>query len=328
MKETEEKKSQQEYPIRRVVITGPTGAIGTALIRLCISEGIQVTAVVRPDTKRLDRIQADPLVQVVRLGIENISKLPTVQEIRGNYDVFFHLAWAGTFGDTRNDTVVQYNNIGYSLQAAQAAKALGCHTFIGAGSQAEYGRTEKKLKDTTPVNPENGYGIAKLCAGQMTRLVCGQLGMRHIWTRILSVYGPVDGEKTLINSLLASLLEGKQVETTKGEQIWDYLYCDDAAKALLMLAKNGLDKKTYCIGSGQGRQLKSYLEEAAKVVAKVSTKEEKDLLNLIEFGKRSYGENQVMHLVADISELTKDTGFKPEISFAEGIEKTVQWLQG
>ncbi|MBR4758837.1 MAG: NAD(P)-dependent oxidoreductase [Lachnospiraceae bacterium] len=323
----EDKKAGIEYPLRSVIITGPTGSIGTALIRLCIENNVRVVAVVRPDSGRIANIPSDPLVQVVRLGLEQISKLPDMQGVSG--DVFIHLGWAGTFGDSRNDTATQYANIGYSLLAVQAAHILRCHTFIGAGSQAEYGRAEGTLKPDTPVNPENGYGIAKLCAGQMTRLLCAQLGIRHIWTRILSVYGPCDGEGTLISSLLRCFQEGSVLETTKGEQIWDYLYSEDAARAIFLLAEKGLDQKTYCIGSGQGRALKSYMTEAAEAAQKIvnAGSNEKDYVNCIEFGKRSYAPNQVMHLVADISELSKDTGFEPAVNFDEGIQKTLQWMQ-
>ena len=109
------------------------------------------------------------------------------------YDVFYHFAWGGTTGDGRNDCEIQEKNIRYALDAAALAKRFGCSAFVGAGSQAEYGRVEGNLNSQTPAFPENGYGMAKLCAGQMTRLYCRQAGMRHVWTRILSIYGPGDG---------------------------------------------------------------------------------------------------------------------------------------
>ena len=56
------------------------------------------------------------------------------------------------------------------MDAVNLAHRLGCEFFIGAGSQAEYGRVEGKLNAQVPTNPENGYGMAKLCAGQMSRV--------------------------------------------------------------------------------------------------------------------------------------------------------------
>ena len=114
-----------------------------------------------------------------------------------------------------------------------------CKTFIGAGSQAEYGRYEGKLDADVPTFPENGYGMAKLCAGQMTRVQCEKYGISHIWTRILSVYGPYDGMNTMVMSLISHLLERKAFPCTKGEQVWDYLYSKNAAKMMYLLGEKG-----------------------------------------------------------------------------------------
>ena len=194
---------------------------------------------------------------------------------------------------------------------------FGCKTFIGAGSQAEYGRVEGSLKPDTPAFPENGYGIAKLCAGQLTRILCGQLGIKHIWTRILSVYGPFDGEKTMVISSLRKMIKGEESLFTKGEQEWDYLFSEDAAKAMYLIAQKGIGNKIYVIGSGKTRKLMDYINV---MDLKVNPAVHPVL------GAIPYSDKQVMYLCADISELTKDTGFVPAVDFEEGIEKTVQYV--
>ena len=70
--------------------------------------------------------------------------------------------------------------------------------FYQVGSQAEYGVTDSFFKSTTPVFPNMDYGYAKLCAGQMTGDYAAQLGLRHIWARVLSVYDPNDGTQGMI----------------------------------------------------------------------------------------------------------------------------------
>ena len=136
-------------------------------------------------------------------------------------------------------------NVGYSVDAIEAAAKIGAKTFIGAGSQAEYGRHEGALSEKTPCFPENGYGIAKLAAGEFTRLRASQLQIKHVWTRILSVYGPCDGKGTMIMSAIRTLLDGERPSLTKGEQLWDYLYSKDAGRALYLLGEKGKDQKTY-----------------------------------------------------------------------------------
>ncbi|MCO7108504.1 NAD-dependent epimerase/dehydratase family protein [Gemmiger formicilis] len=102
--------------------------------------------------------------------------------------------------------------------------------------------------------------MAKLCAGQMSRVECQTLGMAHIWTRILSVYGPHDGPATMISGTIRKLLHGEKPALTAGIQQWDYLYAADAAAAFYALAVSGQDGRVYPLGSGTARPLKDYIE--------------------------------------------------------------------
>ena len=301
----------------KVVITGPTGAIGMALIKECIARQIEVLAICHKGSKRIRRLPQSPLVQVLELDLQEYQGYQPDKE-QPDYDVFYHLAWNGTIGDVRNDMGLQHANIGYALDAVCLAKRLGCHTFIGAGSQAEYGRVEGDLNATTPAFPENGYGIAKLCAGQMTRIACEQMGLKHIWVRILSVYGPYDGDMTMIIGTIRRLLAKEVPEFTKGEQQWDYLYSGDAANAMRLLAEKGKDGKVYCLGSGKARPLAEYIKILRDAV------DEKAPLAL---GVIPYAKKQVMYLCADIEELQNDIGFIPETDFEEGIRRTIAWVK-
>ena len=303
----------------RVVITGPTGAIGHALIEQCIKNGDEVLAICRKGSSRIKTLPQDSKVSVLELSLcdyEEYIKEAVAPEVQ--YDVFYHFAWESTTGASRNDTDSQSLNIRYALSAVKLADFFGCKTFIGAGSQAEYGRVEGSLKPDTPTFPENGYGIAKLCAGQLTRILCGQLGIKHIWTRILSVYGPYDGENSMVISSLRKMIRGEEARFTKGEQEWDYLFSADAARAMYLIAQKGIGNKIYVIGSGKTRKLMDYINVMDKTA---------DTAVHPVLGAVPYADKQVMYLCADISELTEDTGFVPETDFEEGIEKTVQYVK-
>lgn len=303
--------------IRKIVITGPTGTLGIALINECIRHQIEVLAVCRRASKRQNRIPQSRFVRILELDLEEYGSYEPDNDEKG-YDVFYHFAWSGTAGDARNNLELQHKNIGYAVDAVHLAHKLGCHTFIGAGSQAEYGRVEGRLSAETPVFPENGYGMAKLCAGQMTRIACGQLGMRYVWTRILSVYGPYDGERTMIISTIRKLLAGEKAEFTKGEQQWDYLYCEDAARAMRLLGERGKDGAVYCLGSGKAYPLSEYI---------LMLKDAVDSRLELTFGEIPYADRQVMYLCADIGQLQADTGFEPEVDFQTGISRTVEWVK-
>lgn len=302
--------------MKRVIITGPTGAIGMALTQKCIESDMEVTAVCHRGSARIANLPVSDKVKIVECDLDEVRKLPDLLD--GRYDVFFHFAWACTAGEGRNDIDAQTRNIRYAMDAVEAAGRLGCECFIGAGSQAEYGRFEGKLNSKVPTFPDNGYGIAKLCAGQLSRIRCSQLGIRHIWFRILSVYGRYDGKQTMIMSSIRSMLNGESPEYTPAGQIWDYLYSEDAAEALYLAAQRGRDGAVYCLGSGQARPLKEYIE---------IMRDEIDPGLSLKIGAKPYADKQVMYLCADITDLQKDTGFAPKFEFQDGIRRTIRWVK-
>lgn len=300
--------------MQRAIITGATGAIGTALINELISNNVEVLVFCRETSKRNDRIPEHKLVTKKYCSLDELSSV--VNDTGKSYDVFYHFAWQGTIGAARNDMYLQNMNVKFALDAVGAAKRFGCHTFIGAGSQAEYGRVEGELRPDTPTFPEMGYGIAKLCAGQMTREHAHQHGMKHIWVRILSVYGPNDGAQSMVMSTINKLKNGEVPQFTKGEQMWDYLYSGDAAKAFYLLGDKGADGKTYVLGSGQAKPLAEYIEEIRNAVNPDCE---------IQLGAIPYAPKQVMHLQANIDDLVRDTGFEPKTEFRSGIKNILEW---
>ena len=305
--------------MKKVVITGATGAIGRALIKVCIEAGYGVLAVVHRTSERAAVLKTIENCQVLYLNLSEydyaMEEMAKQDIATDDYELFFHLAWVAPFGEGRNNLEVQLENVKDSLAAVHFAKALGCTSFIGAGSQAEYGRVNGKISPNTPTFPETGYGVAKLCAGQMTRLACEQVGMKHFWTRILSVYGPHDGTRSLISVAIDDMMNNRDTSFTPCDQIWDYIYSEDAAKAMLLAGQKGKHGNVYVIGSGEAHPLKEYIQKIAEL-----TNYKKE----IGFGKRDYNEKQVMHLHADISALI-ELGFKPQVPFVEGIQRTICW---
>jgi nucleoside-diphosphate-sugar epimerase len=152
----------------------------------------------------------------------------------------------------------------------------------------------------------------------MAHLAAAKHDMRYCHTRILSTYGEGMGEKALIVYLIKTLLTGEKPMLTKCEQLWDFMYSQDTAQAMLAIAEKGVDGKTYPIGSGAAKPLREYVEII------------RDIINPsieLGFGEKEYYPHQPMYLCADISELRNDTGFKPSVNFEDGIRKTIEWVK-
>lgn len=304
-----------EYRIRKAIITGGTGGIGLPLIRALLEDRVEVLMLRRRDTSRAMVLPEHKLLHIEYYALEELGMYVPQ---KAGYDVFFHLGWGKTSQEERNNIMLQMKNVEYSCEAVKLARRCGCHTFIGAGSQAEYGRHNSPLAPGTICTPENAYGVAKLSACYATKLLCRDYGIRHIWPRVLSGYGLYDNVHSVLISGILKGLEGGKLEFSKGEQVWDFVYLDDIADAFYKMAQKGKDGAIYTVGSGKARTMREYLTILCEKLGK---------LGEAEFGKVPYSEFQVMHLEADSTELRKDTGWEPKVGFEEGIERVINFYK-
>lgn len=302
-----------EIKIRKAIITGSTGGPGQALVRKLISEGIEVLLLIRKTSGRAKYLPQSDLIHIVDCDLQQMKDFTPIDT---DYDVFFHLGWDYTHPTYRVDPLYQQINITNTLDAVKLAKRAGCLKFIGCGSQAEYGRAKDVLTPDTPCRPEIAYGVAKLCANQMSKLLCIREGIQFNWLRVMSVFGPVDSPGNVVSSTILGVLSGKELKYTKGEQIWDLMYTGDLANAFVAVAKKGIDGEVYTVGSGIKRTLR---EEIETIVHQLDSKYK------IQFGAIPYSENQIKMLMADNTNISKDTGWTPQFEFEWSIKYTASF---
>jgi UDP-glucose 4-epimerase len=294
----------------RVVITGPTGAIGIALIELLLASEHEICVISNPNSIRNECLKKFRGIDIVECDLNDLSEL----QLNGKYDVFFNLAWSG--GSCRNNVMQNYSSVTSSLAAIDLANKIGCSVFIGAGSQAECGRHEVPISSQTICKPESAFGAAKLAAYYLSMLRAKQLNLRFCWARILSVYGPFDGEGTLVISTLRKLINSQQLEFTSGTQTWDFLYSTDAAEALLQIAFSKNAEGIYVLGSGVPNELRGFITLITDKFA---------VNPMPYFGLIPSTVEQVNYLVADTSRLKSEFDWRPKTEFSKGIDKTFEY---
>ena len=297
----------------RSIITGATSMIGLALVNELLTKHVEMLLLVR----KTDKVKYIPKSKLIKIKYCNIDEYDSIKNISNDkYDVLYHIAWASTTGSGREDLYLQNNNVKYSLDAVNLANRFNCKCFIGFGSQAEFGQYDIPLNMNLKDKPIMGYGIAKLSSELMTRSLCNKLGIKHIWTRILSVYGPYDRDNSLIMHIINSIKNNEEVNVTKGEQVWDYIYSKDVASILYLLYKKGINNKTYLIGSADKYKLKDYVEIIKNSI-------DKDYI--INYGAIPYNEKQTMFLSLDNSDLINDLNYKYKYDFESGIKDLLEW---
>ena len=299
----------------RVIVDGATSFIGIALINELVPNGYETLAVIRPGSNRSEDLHRNiSVADIVECEISELNKLSDhIDNKKKNldFDVFFHVAWSSDFRNPRYNLQGQMRNVDYTLNAMRAAFELGCKKFLVVGSQAECGLVDEPINSKTEDSPVTAYAAAKCETYYRCCELSDRLGIDLFWPRLLSAYGPCDRKHTLIMSCIDACINRKEIALTGAEQIWDYVYVDDVAKALRLISEKGKPRKKYTIASGVGRPLREYIQDIADVYNYPA------LMNGI--GKRPYSENEVMYLVGDVSEIKEDTGMIFDVEFRKHL---------
>lgn len=299
--------------MKKALVTGANGFVGSAVVRELLANNIEVTALDREGCNG----NIPKVARFVPFDLGSLSDVtPVLKELRP--DIYYHLAWFGMNGATRGDASIQLKNAEWTLAALRQAHEIGCKRFVGAGSIMEYETYEAVLSQGNRPGSAYSYGAAKLAAHALCMIEAQKLGIDIVWAEITNAYGVGENSPRLINSTLRKIIAGETPEFTSGTQNYDFVYIDDTARAFRLIGENGKPFCHYLIGSSNAKPLKEFILEIQKAVAP-----DKDFI----FGNVPFTGVNLPLESFDCSLTEKDTGFKAEISFEDGIKRTMDWLK-
>jgi nucleoside-diphosphate-sugar epimerase len=298
----------------RLLVTGAGGFVGAAVVKAAVAAGHDVIALVRNGRARLA-----PVANRVSLERVDLSDTAAVAALLASAkpDIVVHSAWEGVGGPSRAGDI-QLENIRTTVALTDAAIAAGARKFVGIGSQAEYGRYDRKITEADLPQPTMLYGAAKLAACHLAAQRCREAGLSFAWLRLFSVYGPGDNANWLIPSTAAALVRGQAPKCTEGTQKWDYLHIDDVADGVLAAAVTERATGVFNLSSGNPVAVRAIVELLRDMAAP-----ELELA----FGEIPFGPDQIMHLEGDNSRLREATGWAPRISIGAGLRQVVDELR-
>lgn len=301
----------------RCLVTGASGHLGSYLTERLVREGAEVSVLVRPQSDLWRLKDVLERVNVLRADLSDLASVALlIKELKP--EVTFHLAWEGVTSAFKNSPEQITRNVTGSLELFEIVRAAGCKLWVGVGSQAEYGPHDSVLTEETPVRPLTVYGTAKLCVGLLTKKLCELSEMRYVWLRLLATYGPKDDERHLLPSTIAKLLAHHRPSLTLGEQLWDYLYVEDAAEAIYRAAMSEEARGVFNLGSGETESIRRVMERTRDLI---------DPTLALGFGEIPYPKDQLMRLETKIDRLRDATGWTPQVSLDEGLRRTVDWYR-
>ena len=302
--------------MKKAIVTGANGFVGAAVCEELTQQDFEVIAIVRHPEEDVSKLVNNQKIHIVYCDLSNFKSLSGIIKDR-DIDVLYHFAWVGSAGPLRGDSDVQINNVKYTCDTVKACAAIGCKRFVFASSIMEY-EINKVMETEASPGIYSLYSSAKVVANYMARTISGSLGIEYIRAVISNIYGPGEMSPRLINTSLRKMLDGEHCAFSAGNQLYDFIYILDAAKAFVSIGEKGKANKTYYIGSLNPKPLKEFLIEMRDTVdPKIS----------IGIGELPFNGVSLSYDEFDINAVADDTGFVPQIKFTDGIRDTVNWLK-
>lgn len=296
--------------MKKALVTGANGFVGSALVRDLLANGIEVIA--------LDRINNNisEKARFVPHELSESGKLPEIIADR-DIDVFYHFAWAGSAGAARTDVNLQLDNVKWTVDCLRTAKEMGCKRFVCAGSIMEHETISAAYKQDNKPGLGYIYGSGKLAAHTICASVAADIGIDLVWAKITNAYGVGELSPRFVNTTIRKIIHGEPLEFTSGTQNYDFVYIDDVARAFRMIGENGKPFRHYLIGSSNAKPLREFVLEMKSALAPDRE---------FKFGDVPFTGVSLSLEDYDCSLTENDTGFKAEIAFAEGVRRTMEWL--
>lgn len=299
----------------RAIVTGATGFVGQWLVRELCANNHDVTVIVR-DEKKVPAEWRNS-IEIVESALEDYGNLEKADFKYESYDIFFHFAWAGTSGQDRSNYHIQIRNVFAACESINLAKRLLCKRFLNAGSLMEYDVMKYLPQDGAEPAAGYIYGISKMTADFMLKVLAAREGIEYINVIISNIYGAGENSARFLNQLLRKLICNQRIALTIGEQLYDFIYVTDAVKGIVYAAQKGENNSAYYIGNRKPRPLKEYILQAKEILN--STAE-------LAFGEVPYSGVMLTYKEFDTKKLF-DIGFTIEVPFEKGILMTSEWIK-
>ena len=299
--------------MKKAIVTGANGFVGSALVRELLSRGVEVVALDRAGCSQ--NLPED--VTFLPCELSDIASLAQHPEAAGA-DVFFHFAWAGSAGPARADTALQLQNAQWTVDSLRAAKTVGCRRFVCAGSIMEHETIAAAFAQGNKPGLGYIYGSGKLVAHTMCKSVAADIGIDLVWAKITNAYGAGEVSPRFVNSTIRKILHGEPLQFTSGTQNYDFVYVTDVARAFYLIGEKGKPFCDYLIGSSQARPLREFVLEMKRSLAP-----DREFV----FGDVPFTGIDLPLSTFDCSRTEQDTGFRAEISFFDGVRKTMEWIR-
>jgi nucleoside-diphosphate-sugar epimerase len=306
----------------KYLVTGGAGFIGSALVHRLVDSGEQVRVVDDFSTGTMRNL--DDVVDRIEVLEGDLAETSTAEAAIRDVDFVLHQAAIPSVQRSVDNPVASNRaNVTATLNLLVAARAAAVKRFVYASSSSAYGDTEVLPKvETMPENPISPYALSKLTGEKYCLIFHRIYGLPTVCLRYFNVYGPRQNPHSpysaVISRFIDRALEGHRPTVYgDGEQSRDFTYIDNVVDANLLACKaDGVNGMFFNIGTGERHTLNDLLRSLSMIVERKLD---------AEYLEQRAGD--VRHSLADIQKARRLLGYDPQVSFHEGLRRTVDWYR-
>lgn len=326
--------------MKKIIVTGGAGFIGSALVRHLVANEAADVLVIDKMTYAANRanLAEAELTGHCRLAIADICEQQAMASLVADYqpDQILHLAAESHVDRSISgpSAFIETNVIGtYSMLEAARAYWSGLPAgdtrerfrFLHVSTDEVYGSlgADGLFEETTPYDPSSPYSASKAASDHLAKAWFRTYGLPVVVSNCSNNYGPYHFPEKLIPLVILNALEGKQLPVYgDGSNIRDWLYVEDHARALSLIAGKGRPGETYNVGGRNERTnlqvVERICDELDKIVPQARPRRE-----LIKFVTDRPGHDH--RYAIDATKLEGELGWRAQESFETGLAKTVRW---
>jgi dTDP-glucose 4,6-dehydratase len=334
-----------DYNDRTVLVTGADGFMGSHLTEALVQLGARVHAFVRATSSgalnNIGHIRNQLKVHWADLtDRHSIDLLMRQLKEAPDRPYVFHLGAQAHVGESwhRPYETVMANTVGtLNLLQSVVDHELELEKFDTAGTSEEYGNPRESvahhhdfddagsliLHERSPINPKSIYATAKVAADFLTMNFHDAYGVPGVVTRMFNNYGPRQNPRYVTGTIITQALERDYVELGALEPLRDFCFCTDGVRGHLMVAARGIPGDLYVYGQGKNISMADWAGMILRVGEEDGHWKGREIVTNPE--RLRPGVTDVMALLVGYEKLNSETGWEPQVSWEEGIRRTIRW---
>jgi UDP-glucose 4-epimerase len=304
------------------VVTGGAGFIGSHIVEELLRRGQTVKVIDNFSTGKRENLKS--FAGAAEIITADIAHAPDLASILRGVDYVVHQAAIPSVPKSMLDPLTSHNaNVDGTLRLLIAARDAGVRRVVYASSSSLYGDspTLPKHEGMTP-NPLSPYGAQKLFAEIYCQVFTRAYGLETVALRYFNVFGPRQDASSQYSGVLAIFIpavlqDRKPFIYGDGEQSRDFTYVQNVVEAnLLACTATGVAGEVFNVACGDRITVNSMLRQINKITGKDITPIYKDARP-----------GDIKHSQADVGKAQHKLGYKPGVSFEEGLRRTIEWYR-